>query len=177
MAAHRRTFLKVGALAALTLAAGGGVWRYTHPSGPLHPFVLDGEAKAALDAMVPAMLAGALPAHLTNPADRAAAVSATTARVHQAILGLPLTAQKEIQDLFGLLALAPARRALTGIAGPWANAGAAQVGVFLQEWRFHRLAMLQTAYHALHDLILGSWYADPGSWAAIGYPGPIKELA
>ena len=174
MAATRRTFLQVGALAALTLAAGGGIWRLTHPVGPLQRFVLDGEAKAALDAIVPAMLAGSLPA---DAAARAAAVSVTTGHVHQAILGLPLMAQKEVQDLFGLLAFAPARRALTGVSGGWANATEAQVGTFLQEWRFHRLAMLQTAYHALHDLIIGSWYADPASWSAIGYPGPMKELA
>lgn len=174
MAVQRRTFLKVGALAALALAAGGGVYRYTHPSGPLQRFVLDGEAKAALDAIVPAMLAGALP---VEPGARSAAISATTERVHQAIRGLPLPAQKEVQDLFGLLALAPARRALTGVSGAWSGASPEQVGVFLQEWRFHRLDMLQTAYHALHDLIIGSWYADPSSWAAIGYPGPMKELA
>jgi hypothetical protein len=50
------------------------------------------------------------------------------------------------------------------------------VADFLQSWRKHRLAMPQTAYLALHDLVLGSWYADPSSWAAIGYPGPRKEL-
>jgi hypothetical protein len=174
MAAHRRTFLKVGALAALTLAAGGGIYRATHPPGPLQRFVLDGEAKAALDAIIPAMMAGALPA---EPGARALAVAATTERVHQAIRGLQLNAQKEVQDLFGLLALAPARRLLTGVAGGWSQASDAQVTSFLQDWRFHRLAMLQTAYHALHDLIIGSWYADPASWSAIGYPGPIKELA
>lgn len=174
MAVQRRTFLKVGALAALALAAGGGVYRLANPPGPLQRFVLDGEAKAALDAIVPAMLAGALPA---EPAARAAAIGATTERVHQAIRGLQLPAQKEVQDLFGLLALAPARLLLTGIGGGWSGADAAQVGAFLQDWRFHRLDMLQTAYHALHDLIIGSWYADPSSWAAIGYPGPMKELA
>ena len=50
------------------------------------------------------------------------------------------------------------------------------MSAFLQEWRFHRIDMLQTAYHALHDLIIGSWYADPVTWQAIGYPGPLKEL-
>ncbi len=174
MASNRRTFLKVGGVAAVLLAAGGGVYRWTHPAGPLQRFVLDGEARAAIDAIVPAILAGSLPQ--AAPA-RAAAVGATTDRVHHAILGLPLGAQKEVQDLFGLLALAPARRALTGIAGGWAHASEAQVAAFLQEWRFHRLGMLQTAYHALHDLVIGAWYADPASWGAIGYPGPMKELA
>ncbi len=166
--------MQVGALAALTLAAGGGIYRYTHPSGAPQRFVLDGEAKDAIDAIVPAMLAGALPA---DPRARAAAIGATTERVHHAIGGLSLAAQKEVQDLFGLLALGPARRVLTGIAGPWRGATAAQVSEFLQDWRLHRLAMLQTAYHALHDLIVGAWYADPANWAAIGYPGPMKELA
>lgn len=174
MGTNRRRFLKVGGLAALALAAGGGIYRFTHPAVPGKRFVLDGEAKAAIDAIVPAMLAGSLP---LDARARERAVAATTDRVHHAILGLPLVVQQEVQDLFGLLALAPARRALTGVSDNWANASNAQVASFLQAWRFHRLDMLQTAYHALHDLIIGSWYADPASWAAIGYPGPMKELA
>eukprot|EP01030_Chromulinospumella_sphaerica_P009081 gene9081-8893_t len=100
-----------------------------------HPFALDGEARAALNAIIP----------------------------------------KEVQDLFGLLALAPARRLLAGVSASWEQAEPAEVADFLQSWRSHRLAMLQTAYLALHDLVLGSWYADPSSWAAIGYPGPRKD--
>lgn len=175
MQATRRTFLKLGGLAALALAAGGGAWRLARGPAPLGRFVLDGEARAALDAIVPAMLAGALPP-ASDPAARAAAIAGATAGVHRAILGLPLATQKEIQDLFGLLALAPARRFVAGISGGWSGAGVEQVGAFLQSWRLHRFAMLQTAYHALHDLVFGSWYADPSSWAAIGYPGPIAEL-
>jgi hypothetical protein len=173
METSRRTFLKAGGLAALALAAGGGIYRYVHPPRT-SPFALDGEARDALHAIIPAVLAGALPAG--GPA-RDAAIASTTASVHQAILGLPLATQKEVQDLFGLLALAPARRLLTGVSGGWAGASVAQVSAFLQDWRVHRLGLLRSAYGALHDLVLGSWYADPSSWAAIGYPGPIPELA
>ena len=174
MASSRRTFLKVGALSALALAAGGGIYRATRAPAALQRFQLEGEARAVIDAIIPAMLAGALPA--AAPA-RGAAIAATTGHVHQAILGLPLSAQKEVQDLFGLLALAPARRFLAGVAGDWQSASPDQVAAFLQDWRFHRLDMLQSAYHALHDLIIGAWYADPASWSAIGYPGPMKELS
>jgi hypothetical protein len=110
------------------------------------------------------------------PAARAAAVRSAAARVRDAVLGLPLTTQKEVQDLFGLLALAPARRLLAGVSGDWAQADQQQVAVFLQDWRTHRLALLRVAYMAMHDLVLGGWYADPSTWEAIGYPGPIKEL-
>lgn len=173
METTRRTFLKAGLLSAAVLAAGGGWYRHTHPAPP-RGFVLDGEARAALDAIVTAILSGALP---DAPADRARAVAAATARVNQTILGLPLSAQQEVQDLFGLLAFGPARRLLTGIPDGWARAQEADVAAFLQDWRVHRLSLLRTAYAALHDLVLGAWYSEPAHWDAIGYPGPLKELA
>jgi hypothetical protein len=173
MGTSRRTFLKAGGLAALLLAGGGAWYRATHTAAP-HRFALDGEARAALHAIAPAILAGALPA---DPARRRQALDATVAGVHTAILGLPPATQKEVQDLFGLLALAPARRLLTGIPDGWLKASPEQVSAFLQDWRLHRLGLLRTAYQALHELVLGVWYAQPSSWEAIGYPGPLKELA
>jgi hypothetical protein len=173
MKTTRRTFLKAGLLSTALLAAAGGWYRVTHPAPP-RGFVLDGEARAALGAIVPAMLGGALP---VAPADRARAIAATTDRVHQAILGLPLGSQQEVQDLFGLLTLAPARRLLAGVPTGWAEAKEADVAAFLQDWRTHRFALMRTAYAALHDLVLGVWYSDPAHWEAIGYPGPLKELA
>jgi hypothetical protein len=173
METSRRSFLKAGALAALVLAAGGGIYRYTHPPAA-KGFVIGGEARAALHAVVPAILAGILP---SGTSARAQAIQATTERVQQTILGLPLATQQEVQDLFGLLALGPARRLLTGIPHGWSEATDAEVSNWLQDWRTHRLPLLRTAYQAMHDLVLGSWYSDPANWAAIGYPGPLKELA
>ncbi|MBC7453074.1 MAG: hypothetical protein H7335_05090 [Massilia sp.] len=174
--ASRRAFLKVGVGASLVLALGGGIYRATQPSAaapPLHPFALDGEARAVLLAIVPAMLAGALAAGPTYATD----VDDVIARVHAAILALPLASQKEVQDLFGLLALAPARRLLTGVAGPWAQAAPAAVHAFLQDWRVSQFGILRTAYGALQNLVMAAWYAAPASWAAIGYPGPQLEWA
>ncbi len=172
MGTSRRTFLKAGACGALLLAAGGALYRATQTGLP-HRFALDGEARAALHAILPAILAGALP----PGAGREAALAGTIEGVHTAILGLPPATRKEVQDLFGLLALAPARRLLTGIPGGWEGARLEEVSAFLQDWRLHRLGLLRSAYHALHDLVLGAWYAQPASWAATGYPGPMKELA
>jgi hypothetical protein len=169
----RRSFLKIGVAGAITIAAGGAIYRWSRPAATPHRFALEGDAWAVLAAVIPAMLGPALPA---APAARAAAVQAAAARVRDAILGLPLATQKEVQDLFGLLALGPARRLLAGVPGGWEQAEPQQVAAFLQSWRTHRLATLQIAYMALHDLIIGAWYADPSTWEAIGYPGPIKEL-
>lgn len=164
----RRTFLTTGGLAAIVIAAGGGAWRFTHADAPTG-FVLTKDASAILDAVIPAMLAGAI----GDPTQ----IASTRARVHQAILGLPLSAQQEVQGLFSLLAIGPVRRMLAGVPADWPAATVPQVSAFLESWRHHRLADLQVAYAALHDLILGAWYAEPSSWAAMGYPGPLPALS
>lgn len=174
MQTSRRSFLKIGVIGAIALAAGGALYRVARPTPPLGRFVLDGDARAVLTAIIPSMLGSVFP---TEAAARAQAVRNTAERVAGAIGGLPLATQKEVQDLFGLLALGPARRFLAGVPASWNEATPQQVDAFLQGWRSHRIGMLQSAYQALHDLIAGAWYSDPAHWAAIGYPGPIKELA
>ncbi|MRV72212.1 hypothetical protein GJ700_10845 [Duganella sp. FT92W] len=170
---NRRTFLKAGVLGALVLAAGGALYRKVQGPPPLAPYRLDGGARTVLAAIVPAILGPMLP---VEAAARAAAVTRTVDGVQGAVGTLTLSTQKEIQDLFGLLWLAPARRLLAGVPA-WDEASTEQVAAFLESWRMHRFGMLRGAYAALHDLVLGAWYAQPDTWAAIGYPGPIKELS
>lgn len=165
----RRSFLKVGLFGALALAAAGGLYRITRTAETPARFAMDDGAKSILTALVPAMLKNAV----SSPADIAAAVD----RVGDAILGLPLAAQKEIQDLFALLSLGPSRRLLAGVPDEWSKAKIEDVNAFLQDWRFSRIALFQSAYLGLHDLITGSWYSHESTWASIGYPGPIKELS
>lgn len=166
--ASRRTFLKAGALAAVALALSGGYHLLAARGTPLaQAFGPGGSARAALAAIIPVLLAGALPA----PASPSC-VSSVTDRVYAAILGLPLSTQQEVQALFDLLALAPARHLMTGVAGPWADANPSVVHAFLQDWRVSQVGMLRAGYAALHDLVLGVWYAEPANWHAIGYPGP-----
>ena len=168
----RRSFIGIGITGAFALAAGGLAWRAAHPSAP-HRFVLDREGRDLLTALVPTMVGQMVPS--AEPA-RTLAVAATVERVRIAIAGLPLATQQELQDLFGLLCTAPARRLLAGLPS-WHGATPSELAAFLESWRLHRFALLRQAYQGLHALILGSWYADPSSWAAIGYPGPMQELA
>jgi len=163
----RRNFFRLLGGGAIALAAGGVLYRGLQQSAPRR-FSLDTAGHEFLTVIVPVLVGPAA----RSPAD----IAATVSRVQAAIAGLPLAAQAELQDLFGLLALAPARRLLTGLPA-WRDATPAQVQTFLQDWRLHRFLKLRSAYQALHDLVLGSWYADPASWGAIGYPGPLKELA
>ncbi|NEX61822.1 twin-arginine translocation signal domain-containing protein [Noviherbaspirillum galbum] len=166
----RRSFLKTGLIGALALATAGGVHRMSRPVPMPTPFVLDPAGRDALSAIIPAILGDAIQ---RTPAD----IRAATERTLGAIAGLPLATQKEIQDLFALLTLAPSRRFLAGLGDDWSEAKPEDVAAFLQRWRTHRLGLFQSAYHALHDLVAGAWYADESTWASIGYPGPLKELS
>ncbi|MFI4939328.1 MAG: twin-arginine translocation signal domain-containing protein [Burkholderiales bacterium] len=166
----RRSFLKAGLAGAIVLAAAGGLYRTLNKTSPYKPFALDGEARSALGAIVGVMLQSAIPAS-SNATEQA------ISNVLKTIAELPLSTQKEIQDMFGLLTLAPVRRFLVGIPDDWSKAKDEDIAAFLQSWRLHRIMMLQSIYHALHDLIFGGWYGDESTWASIGYPGPIKELS
>ena len=163
---QRRSFLKAGLLGGLALVAGGAVYRQLRPA-VVQRFALDADGRIILAALIPAITG-------VNP--DAPALGAAIDRVGAAINGLPLRVQKEISDLFGLLSMAPTRRLLAGVPA-WSEATPAELAAFLQSWRTHRTEMLQTAYHGLHDLVIGGWYAEPSTWAAIGYPGPMKELS
>ncbi len=122
-----------------------------------------------LRGVIPALLEGALPPD--GPA-RAAAIERSLGWTVAAIERLPSHLQKEIGQLFTLLAIPPARIALAGVSKPWAEASVADVSSFLTAWRHHRIALMRTGYLALHDLVLGPWYADASNWPAIGYDGP-----
>jgi len=158
----RRTLLKAG-LAGSVLLGAGGVW-YAATREPVAPGRLDRATHAMFAAIAPVILAGvALP--------QPSATGDIVAGVEIAYGGLSAAAQKELGDLFGLLSFAPTRLVLTGVSD-WHQASQADVAAFLESWQRHRFALLRGAYAALHDLVLGAWYARPGSWEAIGYPGP-----
>ncbi len=163
---RRRTLLKVGLIGGTVLAAAGAATLLLKPRS--HDAAASDEAPLVLRAVMPALLAGALPIDATA---RTAALEAGLQRSLAAISALPLPARIELGELFSLLASRPGRW-LAGIDA-WSTASTPEVTRFLQRWRVHSFDLFQVAYHALHDLVLGPWYADESTWPRIGYPGPI----
>jgi hypothetical protein len=158
---QKRQFLKVGIAGATLLAAAGAYYAATR--NPKE------QSSLVLTALVPALVGSALTS--AQPI-RGKAIADTVNAVQTAIAGLAPAAQKELDQLFALLA-SPVGHYLAKIDS-WQSATPAQLTSALQSWREHRLALLQTAYHALHDLVLSSWYASPDNWAAIEYKGPAQ---
>ncbi len=169
---RRRTFLRAGLGGGLLLSLSYLLHRPLDRAGKdalvaAHPRAdALGEVVAAV---APVLLASTFP---VESAAREQGQRDIVAAVATAVAGLSAASQREVDELFALLAFAPTRRLVAGVGMPWAEASAAEIGAFLERWRHSPVDLLKSGYFALHDLILGAWYAEPARWAAIGYPGP-----
>jgi hypothetical protein len=169
---RRRAFLRAGVVAGAALALAGRIpevaARVAESAAAPGLSAADRDIVAAI---APVMLAGALPA---DAQQKQAAVQQVVDGVGQLVAGLPPHLRKEVGELFMLLGVGPARRFLAGVSRPWPEASPGEIDAFLERWRDHPVPLLRSAYLALHDMIIGAWYALPASWPAIGYPGAPK---
>ena len=168
----RRHFIKTGIIGGLLLAAAAYLQKPLDRAGKQALVAgnpLDASLRSVVRAIAPVILQGAFPA---SGAERAAALERITRGVALAVGALSAAAQKEVAELLALLALAPTRIAVAGVGAHWDQASVEDIEGFLRRWQTSRVDLLKSGYQALHDLVLGAWYADPMTWAAIGYPGP-----
>ena len=176
---NRRQFVKAGVIGGAALAAGGGwiAWRDHAIHGAGNARIAQAALQDRIDrivgAIAPVVLAGSFPA---DAASHAIAIERVTTDVGRIVFSFTPPVQNELRELFGLLDIGIARRLLTGVSHEWQEAGADEIGAFLDRWRHSRIAMLQSGYHALHDLIFGAWYASDSTWDEIGYAGPPNIL-
>ena len=164
---QRRTLLTVGLVSGTLLALVGGTLALVHPArragklGDAGRVVLTAVAKAVIGPLLP-----------QAPEAQTAALQAHVQRVEATIAGLPPSLQAEVDELLTIIASAPGRMALVGLAASWDSASDAQVTAALQGMRESSLALRQQAFHALRDISNGAYFADSSTWQAIGYPGP-----
>ena len=166
----RRRVIFVGVVGAVAAGAALVLPRLGSSAAAPSGAALAAEHGHMLRAVTQALLGSALPADADARNRELTRVTTATGAL---ITNLPPSTRKEINDLFGLLALKPAR-ALLGYSGDWMTADIPAVTAFLAGLRDSSIGLKQQAYFALHDLLIGSFYAEPSTWAATGYPGPPK---
>lgn len=164
---QRRAWLKLGMASAAVLAVGGGALALIEPG--LRKGRLSAPGRAVMAAVARGFLDGSLP---TGGGELASAMDGQLARVDALVGALPRHAQGELSQLLALLAGAPGRRSLAGLAPAWSEATVAELQAALQSMRLSRLSLRRQAYHALHDITLGAYFAAPSTWGLLGYPGP-----
>ena len=166
----RRRFIFVGV--AGSIAAGAALVLARMKAANVAPkgSVLAQQHDNMLRVVAAAVLGSALP---TDVPSRGAELSRVVAAVGALIDNFPASTRREVGDLFGLLALTPARMML-GFSDNWDAADAPAVAQSLLALRDSSIGLKQQAYFALHDMVLGSFYAEPKTWLSTGYPGPPK---
>jgi hypothetical protein len=166
--ATRRTFIQVGLGGAALFAfarIGGSAFAAAAPTYR----VLDERSAGMVKALVPVVLATALP---TDATARERALSAIALSFDRGVSSLAPSVQKEISDLFTFLDFAPTRVAFAGLWSSVAESPPEELAAFLSRWRASRYELQQASYQALTQLIHASWYDLPDAWPAISYPGP-----
>ena len=166
---RRRTFFGfgLGIGGAILLGLGGvsiATWRPGVVGGRLSP-----SGRSVFESVGRAVLDGSLPAESSS---RDAAVRALLTRLDVTISAFPWPVQEEISQLLALLSATAGRLGLARLRHDWPEAKIGEVQAALQDMRTSALSLRQQAYHALRDLTNAAFYADPTTWAQIGYPGP-----
>lgn len=178
MKINRRQFLKVGIAGGVVLAGAGyashGVFwgsdtAKANVAGHGYQFftIRDHEAMVAIASV---LLEGAF--NEAQQAQREDYVEEIVQAVDYVIAGFLPEVQAELRQLFTLLTFAPTRIVVGGPFSRWKNASPDKVRGFLEGWRYSSTALFQSAYDALVQLTMGSWYGNQKSWSVIGYPGP-----
>ena len=164
----RRRFIQAGAAGAALLVA---VRFLDRPrAAEIAKFRnLDARTVELLQALVPVVLANALP---PDAGARSAAIGEIIEAFDRALSGLDPAIQDEIAQMLGLLVYAPTRIAVAGVWPSWPEASAEEVAGFLRDWRDSRYELKRSGYRALTQLIQAAWYDNTRAWRVIGYPGP-----
>lgn len=165
----RRRLLQLGLGASVLVALGGAAawsWRPGWRDGRLTD-----SGRAVFRAVARAVLEGSLPA---EGAAQDAALDAHLDRLGATIAGFPQATRNEVAQLLGILSVAPGRRWLSGLAVDWPEASTIAVDQALRSMRQSDHPLRQQAYHALRDLTNAAFYAHPGHWPLMGYPGPVN---
>lgn len=173
----RRSFLKVGASGTVLLGMAGLSASLSGCSGAVqaeqgYGFLREADV-VLLRALMPALLAGSLPADAAERSDR---LDATLLRFDATCLRLEPPAQRVLQQLFDLLNGSLTRRLTTGITTPWSEVSEADAEAFLQRWRTSSVSLFNAGYKGLVKLVSVSHFGLPDTWKQAGYPGPLAVM-
>ena len=163
----RRSLLALGAVSAAVLAVGGGAVALVQPG--LHDARLSAGGREVFAGAARGLLDGSLP---TGGDALKHAIDDLLARIDALVAALAPHAQSELSQLLALLATAGGRRALAGLAEPWADAAVPAIQQALQGMRVSGVSLRQQAYQALHDIVGSAYFSDAQTWSLLGYPGP-----
>lgn len=160
---NRRQFIFRSLALTLSASTGYAVYQYQSLQGSDNAPVL------VLDALLPAVLMGALP---TDAAAQQLALQECRDAVVEFLQYLPQSQQQQLEQFFQLLQQDLARLALTGQWLQLSDLALAQRLELLISWRDSYFSVLKQAFGGLRELMYGAFYGQPEHWWALNYVAP-----
>lgn len=168
----RRAFL-LAALAGTGATLLSEQWAQSVLKQPASTTTLSISEKSLWRALLPVVLQAYWP---SNEADAARLSADLIGRIETAIALQSPRIQAELQELFTVLDNFLGTLLLGGNALSWSQASVIEIEQFLQRLRNHALALMQTAYAGIHNLIMAAYWSDEAHWSKAGYapPAPVR---
>lgn len=164
----RRSFMKTGLLSGSMLVTGGSLYGCSDLD-ILDSDLIDDDVAVALASLVPVFLAGVLP---QDEALRQQKIGEVIAAIRLAIEKFPPHTLKELDELFMLLTNRLTMLAYVGEFAPLHKLSLAQANMLIDSWRNSFLALLNTAYEGLKELVFAAFYGNPDNWEVLNYQKP-----
>ncbi|MFC4653594.1 MULTISPECIES: hypothetical protein [Rheinheimera] len=161
---HRRQFLFSTLALLVSASTGWTVYQYQQADGSAD------SATLVVEALLPALLAGALP---HDPQLAAQQLRQTRQAVLQYLGFLAKSQQAQLHQLFAVLETDLLRLALTGHWLSLTELPLVERLRLLDSWRDSYLQLMQQAYAACKELLLGAYYGDPAHWQPLQYQPPV----
>lgn len=165
---NRRQFLKQSVISGSALILGSSLYACSDLS-ILETDLIDDEVSVALHAILPVFLAGAL---ADDQQQRQQQLVETITAMRQGMLRLAPHILDELQSLFALLNNRLANLAYLGTLTATQHFSVAQATALIEGWRTSYLAVLNSAYDGLKELIFAAFYGQQQQWTAINYQQP-----
>jgi hypothetical protein len=162
---NRRTFLRRGLFGGAILAVGGtglALWPSLLERKPRSPLkALDEKEFAVLAAVASRTVRaeGADPVQMAHGVDELMGRAVPEVRA-------------DFKKLLGLFENALAGLIFDGRPKPFTRLSPEAQDAVLEHWRNSRITIRRAGYQALRKLTAAAHYAQPSTWASVGYPGP-----
>lgn len=172
----RRGFLQLGLMGTATLALGSTVATLTGCATPLEKNssfkFLQPEDREFFAALIPQVLSQSFPGELSEKS----AMQRMLLSLDDLIYTLQYHNRHQMRLMFDALSMAPVRVLAGASWSGWKDMSPEQVNDFLYDWRDSSISLKNMGYMSLTKLIGISWYSQPESFAATGYPGPPVKI-
>lgn len=170
----RRGFMQLGTASAAALTLGGSLAALTGcskaPAASGYKVLRDGDIPF-FTAIAPVMLNKSYPGTLADQAPERLLHS-----LDELMSTLQDYAQSQLLMLLDVMQVAPLRAVMGAPWASWEQTSHDDIDAFLQSWKDSSLQLKRMGYGSLCKLVSISWYSQPETFAASGYPGPPKKI-